>query len=163
MPHKDQDERRRYHAQYRRDHPEKWDYQANKDRINEARRERYRKRRDGMPCGRTTHGMTHTAQYALWAGAKKRALAAGLPFSLLVTDVPEIPDVCPVLGIQIRHGDGRAAESSPSLDRIVPSLGYSAGNVRVISWRANRLRSDAKASELMLVALDAARLEGSHV
>ena len=34
-------------------------------------------------------------------------------------------------------------ENSPSVDRVVPSLGYVKGNVHVISHRANSMKSDA--------------------
>lgn len=164
MPHKDVEARRAYHARYRRENPEKWDYATNKDKINARRRDRYHGKRAGIPSKKTTHGKTGTVAYGLWCGAKKRAGISGVPFNLKVGDIPDIPESCPVLGIEIVRGsDGRAIDSSPSLDRIVPELGYVAGNVRVVSWRANRLRSDASAAELLLVAEDAARIERLHV
>ncbi|UOF81207.1 restriction endonuclease pacI-beta-alpha-metal hnh motif 1.97A [Caudoviricetes sp.] len=42
----------------------------------------------------------------------------------------------------------RPNDNSPSVDRLVPHLGYVPGNVRVISWRANILRRDATTREL---------------
>lgn len=47
--------------------------------------------------------------------------------------------------------DGSRRDRKPSLDRVVPSLGYVKGNVRVISFRANRIKSDATADELRAV------------
>ena len=44
---------------------------------------------------------------------------------------------------------------SPSLDRIVPELGYVKGNIRVISNRANHLKSDATLEEHRKILLDA--------
>ena len=41
--------------------------------------------------------------------------------------------------------------NSPSLDRIRPQLGYVAGNVRVISNRANHLKSNGTISEFEAV------------
>lgn len=38
--------------------------------------------------------------------------------------------------------------SSPSLDRIDNRMGYVPGNVWVISWKANRMKSDASMEEL---------------
>lgn len=67
-----------------------------------------------------------------------------LPFNLTVDDI-HIPKRCPVLGIVLnmnRH------EEKPSLDRIIPSLGYVHGNVIVISVRANRLKADASLKEM---------------
>jgi hypothetical protein len=45
-------------------------------------------------------------------------------------------------------------DNSPSLDRIVPEKGYVAGNIRVISQRANRIKSNATVEELRAVLKD---------
>lgn len=42
-------------------------------------------------------------------------------------------------------------DCAPSLDRLVPALGYVRGNVRVISHRANRLKGDALIEEIEAV------------
>ena len=39
-------------------------------------------------------------------------------------------------------------DNSPTLDRIVPELGYVPGNVAVISWKANRLKGNNTDPEL---------------
>jgi hypothetical protein len=41
---------------------------------------------------------------------------------------------------------------SPSIDRIIPSLGYVRGNVVIVSMRANRIKTDATDAELRRVA-----------
>ena len=64
----------------------------------------------------------------------------------------QIPEICPVLGIRLERGNRGGCAASASLDRIVPELGYTKGNVHVISLRANRLKSDATPAELRLVA-----------
>lgn len=80
--------------------------------------------------------------------ASRRATSLGVPFGITVDDI-EIPDVCPVLGIEIRiDARGGFNPSSPSLDRVIPELGYVPGNVRVISNRANLLKRDATLAEL---------------
>lgn len=58
----------------------------------------------------------------------------------------------PCLGPSACAGEGVRNDASPSLDKIIPSLGYVPGNVLVISWRANRIKCDATANELMLIA-----------
>lgn len=68
-----------------------------------------------------------------------------------------LPDSCPILGLQLDYdGTGTGAfcrtDSSPSLDQIVPSKGYTADNVQVISWRANRIKNDSTPEELMKIA-----------
>lgn len=72
--------------------------------------------------------------------ARSRAKRKNLPCWLTTGDIV-IPERCPALGIPLALADKRSA-GSPSLDRIIPKLGYVSGNVRVISDRANRLKSD---------------------
>lgn len=66
------------------------------------------------------------------------------------------PDVCPILGtaiIYVRRGFRTAQHDSPSIDRFDPKSGYVAGNVRVVSHRANRIKGDASLEEFgMIVA-----------
>jgi hypothetical protein len=84
--------------------------------------------------------------------AKTRAKKLGVPFDLTVEDIV-VPDRCPVLGMAITHQYGkRAADFSPSLDRIIPALGYVKGNVRIISWRANYLKNNGTADEFEAIA-----------
>lgn len=159
MPHRDREQRLAYHRRYFQEHREEAVEYArrNRERVNARRRERHREKRAGIQSRRITHGKTHTPEYRMLLGAKKRASAAGLPFALTVHEIPSIPARCPVLGVAIAIGGERG--NSPSLDRVDPARGYVAGNVRVVSWRANRLRSDATAAELFMVADYAARLE----
>lgn len=97
----------------------------------------------------TSHGKSRTVQYALLHGAKTRARLKGLPFDLTLETLPAIPEFCPLLGVRLTSaiGRGNATASSPTLDRIVPSLGYVKGNVQVISRRANTIKSDASFAE----------------
>ena len=90
---------------------------------------------------------------------KSRALSTGVPFNITEEDI-YIPEVCPVLGVPlIRHLGYRGYKyDSPSLDRIVPTKGYVKGNIRVISARANLLKSDASVEELEKVLLDLKRI-----
>lgn len=111
-------------------------------------------------CQNTTHGLGGTQRHKIWEGAKKRAKENGVTFLLTVHDIPDVPSECPVLGIAIKPNiKAGPLDSSPSLDKLVPSLGYVPGNVRIISNRANRIRSDATAKELMLIAKDCLLLE----
>lgn len=76
-----------------------------------------------------------------------RSKRQGIPFDIDVSDVV-VPDVCPILGIPIDKRYARRTDNSPSIDKAVPERGYVKGNVVVISWRANRLKSDASIDEL---------------
>lgn len=82
--------------------------------------------------------------------ASQRARKVGLPFALVKSDIA-IPEKCPVLGIPLEVGKNKPGNASPSLDRIRGDLGYVRENVRVISYRANRIRNDATVEELEAV------------
>lgn len=41
---------------------------------------------------------------------------------------------------------------SPTLDRFIPSLGYTRKNIRILCWRCNNLKRDATSSELRQIA-----------
>ena len=83
--------------------------------------------------------------------ARDRAKTLGLAFNITVDDVV-IPTHCQVLGIEIKIAAKGFDRASPSIDRILPALGYVRGNIRVISYRANELKKDASADELIRVA-----------
>jgi len=80
--------------------------------------------------------------------AKARASRSGLKFSLKLEDII-IPASCPILGVTLSWAEGTGIDCSPSLDRIIPRLGYVPGNVHVVSNRANVLKRDATLSELV--------------
>jgi hypothetical protein len=91
---------------------------------------------------------------ALFAGAKSRAKREGIEFDLSFDDIVW-PEFCPALGIRINYnlkGIRNRGDDSPSLDRTIPTLGYTKNNVAVISWRANRIKYNANAEELALLA-----------
>lgn len=78
----------------------------------------------------------------LLQNAKKRAKQKNLPIDITVEDII-VPEVCPVFGIKIITGNSlEERDSSPSLDRIIPELGYVKGNIKVISFKANSLKKD---------------------
>jgi hypothetical protein len=88
-----------------------------------------------------------TISTRLLGDARKRANKLKLSFNLTEDDFV-IPTICPVLNIPIIIGTKGRQNNSPSIDRIVPELGYIKGNICIISWRANRIKSDGTLSEL---------------
>lgn len=86
--------------------------------------------------------------------ASYRAAKSGLEFSLVPEDVV-IPGTCPILGIPLSFAEGSPL-TSPSLDRIDSSKGYTKDNVQVISTRANHLKRDATIEELIALGTWAA-------
>ena len=86
----------------------------------------------------------------LRASAKKR----GITFNLVESDLDEVgfPINCPIFGVPMRFHRGKPENNSYSIDRIDSSLGYEPGNIVIISYRANKLKSDATVRELQLIA-----------
>ena len=161
MPHKDPIER----AQYMRTYGRRWRKQ-NRAKQNAAH-DAYRRRNLKKFSAKAKRYMDR-----MWErdpvrarikhrlrDLRQRCRRQGIPFDLTVADVAA-PSHCPVLGIPlvpdgvgVKVGNGKRLvggrkENSASIDRIRPELGYVRGNVRVISWRANRLRNDATLWEM---------------
>jgi hypothetical protein len=59
-----------------------------------------------------------------------------------------VVDTCPLLGLPLLYAGDLVSDHSATLDRKSPKLGYTRGNVAVISHRANRLKSDSTIEEL---------------
>lgn len=92
--------------------------------------------------------------------ARSRAKKTNLPFDITKADVI-VPDTCPVLGVKLVVNNTRGGgDDSPSLDRIVPALGYVKGNIAVMSGKANRLKGSGDLQELLAVCRWLARNKG---
>jgi hypothetical protein len=83
---------------------------------------------------------------------KNSAKKLGIPFDITIDDI-EQPEYCPVLGIKLNYGwggkNGHLRDpAKATIDKVNPLLGYVPGNVFVISWRANKLKSDMTLHEL---------------
>ena len=88
-------------------------------------------------------------------GARSSAKRRNLKFELTESDLPSVPEFCPVFPwIRLAFGGGRKANTA-SIDRIKNDLGYVKGNVRIISLRANVLRGNANKEELVALLKDA--------
>ena len=106
-----------------------------------------------------THGLsvngTRTPAYVMWTSANHRAKVKGVPFSIEPKDII-IPEFCPVFGTKLEVGKcrikGETRANAASLDRIISDLGYVKGNIRVISYRANTMKSDASVEEIKRLA-----------
>jgi len=99
-------------------------------------------------------GLTPTdlaAERRLLNSARYRAKRDGLPFGIDLDDIV-IPERCPILGVVLNRSGGPRNNATPSLDKIVPEHGYTKGNVVVVCWRANRLKSSAGKTELAALA-----------
>lgn len=89
--------------------------------------------------------------YYLLKLARQRARQAGVVCTLQENDI-QIPQMCPLLGIELVMGTGKVGPASPSVDRIDATMGYEPGNVWVISHRANTIKNNATLEELETIA-----------
>ena len=89
---------------------------------------------------------------SLLEAAQNRARTKSLPIDITIDDII-VPDICPVLMIPLHKSiTGKANPDSPSLDRIIPELGYVKGNIQVISNKANSMKNNATTEELIKFA-----------
>lgn len=111
--------------------------------------------REGMSRRMTTDRAFNRSRNLLLE-CKRRAKEQGRDFDL---DVPflraMVPTHCPILGMPLISSpvdspEGR--EASPSIDRLDSSLGYVKPNIRVISYRANRIKNNGTAEEHLRIA-----------
>ena len=90
-------------------------------------------------------------EMCMYVGARNSAQKQGREFSIDLDDIV-IPEFCPVFPhIKLSKLGGKRSDSTPSVDRIDNTKGYVKGNVRVISWRANQLKSNASPLEIGLL------------
>lgn len=88
--------------------------------------------------------------------ARQRAKKNKIECTITIDDIV-IPEICPVLGIPLYSTLGKGQQpptllgNSPSLDRWDNAKGYTPENIRVISMRANDLKSDATLEEMEAV------------
>ena len=132
MPHKDKEVGREYRKHY---------YSRRRKEDPEYSRQMQQKWRDKNP------------KRYMWTHTRCRARAEGIPFSITEDDF-DIPEYCPIfphLKLEFSNGRKSRPDNIPTLDKIIPALGYVPGNVAVISMRANRLKSDASVEELQAI------------
>jgi hypothetical protein len=86
----------------------------------------------------------------LYNRIKNSAAKRNIEFTLSLVDLYDLsfPISCPVLGIPLKFNRGGPQDNSYSIDRVDSSIGYTIDNIKVISFRANRLKSDASQSEI---------------
>jgi hypothetical protein len=89
--------------------------------------------------------------------ARKRAKQKGIEFDESLRETlrsnPPTNCVCCLATLEyVYTGTKKPHRRAPSLDRVDNAKGYSVGNVRVICWRCNAIKSDATLDEIEAVA-----------
>lgn len=141
MGFKDPERKKEYNREYHQSIKEKANERSKLwYRDNEEKRLEYRKKykEERLPT-------------VLYTESKTRAKRLGLNFNLDKEDIV-VPDVCPVFGFELKPGRGKVTPGSPSVDKIKPELGYTKGNIQVISHKANKMKQDATPEELRMFA-----------
>lgn len=91
----------------------------------------------------------HLSQYL--RKAKERAALKNLPFNLDLNYLESITtNTCPIFKTKFnwgRSGKGQTP-TTPSLDRVIPEVGYVKGNVVFLCHKANAMKSSASFKEL---------------
>lgn len=80
----------------------------------------------------------------LFHHARTRASARLVPFEITEDDITAVwptDGKCPALGIPLEAGKEVLHDGSPTLERLDNTLGYTPGNIAVISYAANRAKS----------------------
>ena len=108
-------------------------------------------RRQQKEYAKTKRG--HLARYL--GHAKERSKFKKLQFNITLEYLESIAtDECPIFKTPFKWGryNGKRNPQTPSLDRIIPALGYVKGNVVFISDKANRIKQEFDENDLYAVA-----------
>ena len=110
----------------------------NKDKISQKNKQKYKDE--------------NVYIYHMLKRIERRANELSLPFNLDISDL-KIPKYCPILNIELKPGEGKGpSDNSPSVDRIIPELGYIKGNINIISMKANKIKSNCCWEDILKVA-----------
>ena len=164
MAHRDPEKRRAYNAAYRaarREELNTRERERARDPIYKEKHRKYRKANLSKYAEYQRNSRAKNPKDHLIYQARMRATRDALPFGI-TDDTMHWPTHCPVLGLELDYSKAPIKErreawqvrsNTVTLDRHVNALGYVVGNVFAISHRANRIKSDATAEELMAVAV----------
>lgn len=104
----------------------------------------------------TSHRRGERTEVRLLRNARNRAKKKDIPFDLQLDDIV-VPEFCPLTDIQLKSYEGTGGHrgprfNSPTLDRVDPALGYTRGNICVISSIANNLMGSQTDPDLLAEA-----------
>lgn len=117
-------------------------YRKNRDRLLEKQRNsEILKRLDPEYCKKSNESWRlytrNNYEARTLASIKSKCKKYNLPFNLDITDIV-IPEVCPKTGIKLRvHTERGKYIDTPSIDRIIPKLGYIKGNIQIVCYWYN--------------------------
>lgn len=86
--------------------------------------------------------------------SKQRATAKGREHTITLKDLQDKypkDGKCPIFGIELKFNTTGFNDTSPSIDRIDATKGYTKDNIQIISWKANSIKRNATLEELILL------------
>jgi len=143
---KNSEQQKTYRIKYR---------EENKKTLNAKDKKRYYENIEATKLKRKNkywNNKDKNPEKIMFQSAKDRAKRKGIEFNITLEDI-SIPTHCPVLKIPLTRANGRMHDNSPSLDRIDCTKGYIKDNIIVISWKVNRIKSNASLDELMKIGM----------
>ena len=128
-------------------------YQENKERINERCKKYNKENKEKLNAQRKKYREEDRGRH-MAQQIRYRANEKNLPYDLdadyLKSIWPE-DNKCPALGLEFSKPGEGLKETSSSLDRLVPELGYVKGNVAIVSMLANQIMSNATPDQVIAV------------
>lgn len=126
-------------------------HKINGSKLNERSRNGYYKHKDQrLSTRKDRHEMEPWHQMV--TTARIRASKENLPFDIDADYIKSIFPCdwkCPVFQLSLSISTkGQSRDNSPSLDKLIPALGYIKGNCVVISLKANRMKNNGTLQEL---------------
>lgn len=115
----------------------RWHAKRDAERVV-LREQKLRERREKLRREEADGTTRLTAQLAR---AKTRARKVGRAATITVADLRPFPTHCPILGLELDYGGPPGGLNTASLDRIDNRVGYVPGNVAIISYKANTIKS----------------------
>ena len=101
-----------------------------------------------LGCSEAKAQAIYAAMLDRFDNKRKAAEASGHVFTIAFDDL-KFPLICPYLEIELDYFQQNCkSDNYPTFDRIDNTKGYVKGNVLIVSWRGNRLKSNACYQEL---------------
>lgn len=136
-------------------------YENNKDKVlARMSNQRYDKYHDDPETDllKQQDWKRNNVEKYLVQSARARSKKYGIPCTITYKDVI-VPEKCPYLDVELIPFSGW---TSPSLDKIVPELGYVAGNIQVISTLANTMKNQASIEQLLTFSRAVLRMHSGN-
>ena len=134
---------------------------VNKEKVNEYQRKWNEANRDKVNSKQKKYRSLNPLKIRsskMLLEAKVKSIRNNVPFNIDFEYVYNLCEngKCSITGLDFEILNKRGPRS-PSLDRIVPRLGYTKGNVRVILWALNAFKNEWSDSEIYPIAKEFCR------